>query len=347
METIGAFWAGAVRVAQKRALDEWVARLGGWGPAAEATVGDLVGVGVPPDLAARWLGAPPLATRGRALVRSDPEYPNALRTVRGAPPVLFVQGDTAAFAVPGVAIVGTRRCSPYGASAAHRIGLACARRGVCVTSGLARGIDTHAHRGALAGVGRTIAVLGHGLDHTAPPSNGALRERIAQSGGLVVSTWPDDTPPARHTFPARNRWIAALSRRVVIVEAPDRSGALITAHQALDLGRDDDLWVVPGPLSDRGWSGSAGLLGWGVRPLVDVDVFLDDLTGTATAPTHPDWLSALLCGATLDDAARIRGTPAVDLLREVQLLELRGELVRLPGGRYAASGGRRWRSPSA
>jgi DNA processing protein len=123
------------------------------------------------------------------------------------------------------------------------------------------------------------------------------------------------------------------------VEAPEQSGALITAHQAMDLGRDDDLWVVPGPLGDRGWRGSAGLLSWGVQPLVDVEAFLADLAGDPRSPRHPDWLSALMCGATLDDCARMRGVSAVDLLHEVQLLELRGEVVRLPGGRYAATGG--------
>jgi len=339
MDTIGEFWAGAVRFAHTRGVEEWIARLGGWDGAARATVSDLVEVGAPVDLARRWLGSPPLTTLGRALVRTSPEYPNALRAVKGAPPVLFVEGDVASRPPPDGAVGGTRRCSTYGASAAHRIAYACAKRDVGVVSGLARGIDTCAHRGALEGKGPTIAVLGHGLGHTAPPSNLLLRRRISAEGGLLVSTWPDDVPPARHTFPERNRWIAALSQRVVVVEAPEQSGALITAHQAMDLGRDEDLWVVPGPLGDRGWRGSAGLLSWGVQPLVDVDTFLADLAGDPRGPRHPDWLSALLCGATLDDCARMRGISAVELLHEVQLLELRGEVVRLPGGRYASTGG--------
>lgn len=339
MDVIGEFWAGAVRFAHTRGVHEWIERLGGWDAAARATVSDFVDVGAPLDTARRWLGSAPLTTLGRALVRTSPEYPKALRAVKGGPPVLFVQGDLAGLMQPAVAIVGTRRCSTYGASAAHRIAYACAKRDVCVVSGLARGIDTSAHRGALEGHGRTVAVLGHGLGHTAPPSNGALRRRILAEGGLLLSTWPDEIPPARHTFPERNRWIAALSQRLVVVEAPEQSGALITAHQAMDLGRDEDIWVVPGPLGDRGWRGSAGLLSWGVRPLVDADTFLADLVGDAAAPRHPDWLSALLCGATLDECARLRGISAVELLHEVELLELRGEVVRLPGGRYAATGG--------
>jgi DNA processing protein len=339
MDTIGGFWAGAVRFAHVAGRDDWIAALGGWEGACRATVHDLVEAGAPPDVARRWLGSPPLTTAARAIVRTSPQYPNALRTVKSAPPVLFVEGDLACLEQPAIAIVGTRRCSTYGAAAAHRIAYASAKRELCVVSGLARGIDTYAHRGALEALGRTIAVLGHGLGHTAPPSNVALRRRIVAERGLLLSTWPDEVPPARHTFPERNRWIAALSRRVVIVEAPEQSGALITAHQAMDLGRDEDLWVVPGPLGDRGWRGSAGLLSWGVRPLVDVESFLADLGGDRVMARHPDWLSALLCGATLDDCAQLRGISAVDLLQEVQLLELRGEVVRLPGGRYAATGG--------
>ena len=236
--------------------------------------------------------------------------------------------------------MGTRSCSPYGAAAAHRIAHAAATADLAVVSGLARGIDSSAHRGALAAGGITIAIVGHGLKHTAPPSSRPLREKIVASGGLIASVWPDEMRPARWTFPARNRWIAALSRKLVVVQAPARSGSLITAEQMLDLGRDEDLYVLPGPLADASWQGSAALLTLGAQPLSEVDAFIASIVGASPSrPPPPDWLSALIRGASLDEAARISGRSILDLMRALVALELEGEVVRLPGGRYAAGGG--------
>lgn len=340
MDTINGFWAGAGRVAGRVDLDAVCDAIGGWANLVRASVDDLGRIGVPIPVAREWLTAPPVHTLGRALVRTSTDYPPALRTVPRPPPVVFVEGDPECLRQPAIAIVGTRGCSPYGASAAQQIAFAAARAGIVVVSGLARGIDASAHRGALAGGGRTIAVLGHGLGHTAPPSNRRLRAEIVEKGGLMLTTWPDEVPPARHTFPERNRWIAALARRVVIVEAPERSGALITAERLLDLGREEDLLVVAGPLGAESWRGSAALLSYGVKPLVDLDAFVADLVGPGAESTrHPDWLSALLAGGSLDEAARMRGVSAVEMLREVVSLELSGRVVRLPGGRYAPAGG--------
>lgn len=339
MDTIGGFWTGAIAVADSVDLEALAARMGGWPALSHADLGQLVDGGVPEMLARLWLGSPAVATKGRALTRICPEYPPALRVIGRPPPVLFVEGDTTCLHTAAVAIVGTRRCTPLGVSTAHQLAFMCARAGLVVISGLARGIDRHAHEGALAAGGKTVAVLGHGLGHTAPPSHAPLRERIVRSGGLVVTTWPDPCPPTRYTFPIRNRWIAALSRRVVLVEAPEHSGALLTANHLAELGRDEDLRVVPGPFGAPTWKGSAALLDLGAKPLCDSTSLLEELGVPAPHTAHPDWLSALLQGATVEEAAAIRGVSTAQLIREIGRLELLGQLVRLPGGRYAAGGG--------
>lgn len=346
MESISSFWAAAARLAGRHVgeegstltLDAVADRLGGWRRLARAGADELAAAGVRWDVIHALRSTPPLETLGRALTLACPDYPARLAR-RGGPPVVFTEGDPEALRLPAVAIVGTRHHTPYGASVAHRVAWACARAGLVVISGLARGIDTHAHAGALAAGGRTLAVLGHGLAHTAPPSNRGLRERIVRSGGLMLSSWPDDVRPSKHTFPLRNAWIAALAKKVVVVEAPAHSGALHTARAVRDASdRDGDLVVVPGPLGAETWAGSTRLLVEGATPLVDLDTFVHDLVGDTLGARHPDWLAALYAGEPLPDVARLRGGSAVDLLRELGRLELTGRLVRLPGGRYAPGG---------
>lgn len=339
MDTIGGFWTGAIGAADAVDLEALAARVGGWRALARAGVDTLVHAGVPEMLARVWLASAPFTTAGRALTRACRDYPPALALIGRPPPVVFIEGDVASLKVAAVAIVGTRRCTPVGAAAAHQLAVACARAGLVVVSGLARGIDRHAHLGALAGGGRTIAVLGHGLAHTSPASNRSLRDQIVRTGGLVLTTWPDPAPPSPRTFPIRNRWIAALARRVVVVEAPLHSGALITATHLAELGRDEDLLVASGPFGAETWKGSAELVKLGAKPLCDAESLLEDLGVPSTDPRYPDWLSALFAGATVDEAAAIRGVPTAELIREIGQLEVLGRLVRLPGGRYAAAGG--------
>lgn len=338
MDTVHGFWVGAMSVAKRIDLGVLAERCGGWNTLVQSSVDDLIMLGIPYSMATAWLRTPPLTTKWRAITRACPEYPSALRVVPGAPPLLFAEGDLTALAAPGVSVVGTRQCSPYGSGTAHHVAAAAARAGCTVISGLARGIDSAAHRGTLAVGGRTIAVLGHGLSHTSPMSHRSLREQIVRGGGLLLTTHPDTVPPARWTFPERNRWIAALAHKLVLVEAPAHSGALITVERWLDLGRERELYVVPGPLGAESWQGSAALLAMGAQPLADIQQLLSDLNYTSGMPL-PDWLAALFRGDGLDDVAKLRGIPAVELLREIVMLELRGELVRLPGGRYAAAGG--------
>ncbi len=177
------------------------------------------------------------------IARDGDEYPAHLGSMPSAPAVLYVRGRVVADDALAVAVVGSRRATPYGLEVAERLGADLAARGVTVVSGLARGIDSAAHKGALASGGRTIAVLGSGVDVIYPPENRQLARRIAQSGA-VVSQFVPGTPPLPYRFPERNRVIAGLVLAVVVVEATERSGALITAGFAAELGRE--VMAVPG-----------------------------------------------------------------------------------------------------
>jgi len=282
------------------------------------------------DRPPRWTD-PPDSAIGRVLTAASAEYPR--RSTPG-PPILAVQGDLAALA-EGVAIVGTRNCSPHGAHCAHRVAFAVARLDLPVISGLARGIDSHAHRGALDAGGRTVAVLGHGLGCTAPPSNAVLRRRIVENGGACVSTWPDDTSPGTWTFPERNQWIAWLAREVVLIECPPRSGALITATHAAAHGRR--IWVVPGPAFDPRWSGTRDVLELDDTMLLhDIDIFVETIGGEAQ-PRRETWLDAVVAGVALPDVAQAHGRPVTELFAQLALLEAEGAITRLPGGRWGAA----------
>ncbi|WP_291163514.1 DNA-processing protein DprA [Gemmatimonas sp. UBA7669] len=178
----------------------------------------------------------------RAVHRGDRDYPSGLEELRDPPKTLWVRGSWLAAAAPAVAIVGTRHASPYGLRVAKAIAECCARHGVSVISGLARGIDGAAHEAALAAGGRTAAVLGTAIDHYYPRGHRPLQERIAREGLLVSEHAPGD-PGHAGSFPRRNRIIAALAAATVVVEAPEDSGALITAEVAQALGRR--VYVVP------------------------------------------------------------------------------------------------------
>ena len=175
-----------------------------------------------------------------------PHYPEALKSIVDPPPVLFVQGDLRCLGEPQVAIVGARRATPQGLRVAEEFAMQLVKAGLTVISGLAFGIDGAAHRGALGANGQTLAVLGNGLDTVYPPSNRKLADAI-RATGLLVSEYPPGTPPRRHHFPARNRLISGLSMGVIIVEAGERSGSLITARSALEQGRE--VFAVPGPIN--------------------------------------------------------------------------------------------------
>ena len=335
METIPAFWVGARIVAHKVDLPALAERAGGWEALARAGRSDLQALGVPPEEAQRWAAARDEQTLGRVLTLADPAYPERLRRLPGAPAVLCLEGDPAALEGLGVGVVGTRRCTAYGVAVTRHLAGALADRGVVVVSGLARGIDSHAHKATL-GRGRTVAVLGHGLAHTAPASNRPLRARIVDGGGAVVSAFPDRLGPARWTFPVRNRWIAGLSEHVVVIEAPRRSGALITATEAASFGRE--VWAVPAALGVESSAGCLELLALGARPIVSVEGWVAQVAGAAE-PVGDPLLERLAAGDTAVQAARALGRPVTEVLARVAEHEVEGRLTRLPGHRYAVRPG--------
>jgi DNA processing protein len=183
---------------------------------------------------------------GRVVTALDPGYPGALGALRVRPPVLYVLGDLACLEAPTVAVVGTRRASGYGRASAVDIADELARAGATVVSGLALGIDGEAHGAALAAGGRTAAVLPSPIDRVYPPRHRALAARIVSGGGVLLSELAPGQQTGKPDFARRNRIIAGLATAVVVVEAPDRSGALLTAAAAIELGRD--LYAVPGPI---------------------------------------------------------------------------------------------------
>lgn len=327
---IDGFWEGARRFAGGADLPAMAAAAGGWEALVAGGEGLLVELGVEPRRAAAWCAARPSATRGRVLTLADPDYPPALRRTRSPPPVLFVEGAVEALRGRGVAVVGTRACTGYGRGLARHLGHALAGAGLVVVSGLARGIDGEAHRGALA-AGRTVAVVGHGLGTTAPPSHARLRAEIVAQGGAIVSTWPDAEAPQPWHFPERNAWIAGLSDAVIVVEAPSRSGALITARHALAEGRE--VLAVPGPVGAPCSVGCLELLAEGSGVVVDVARTVQALGGRP--PSREDWLEGLFAGLGVDELARRTGRSVTELLAELARRELDGSVVRAAGGRYA------------
>ncbi|HEY6608230.1 MAG TPA: DNA-processing protein DprA [Candidatus Limnocylindria bacterium] len=199
----------------------------------------------PRDLA-RWIEHRTGASGGRVVTDLDESYPIALRTLDPRPPVLYIVGDGAAVEERSVAIVGTRRASGYGMATADELAAELAGAGVTVVSGLALGIDGAAHRAAIAARGRTVAVLPSPIDRVYPPRHRALAREMVRTGGALITEIPIGSTIGRPDFARRNRLIAGLAEAVIVVEAPDRSGALLTAAAAIAIGRE--LYAVPGPI---------------------------------------------------------------------------------------------------
>ena len=291
-----------------------------------------------------------LAARGiEVLTPVDEAFPRPLRSIPDPPPALFVNG-----AVPdtvSVALVGSRKASATGIETARALGLALSERGVCVVSGLALGVDAAAHEGAVEVGGLTVGVLGCGIDVVYPRRNRALFESVRRHGALV-SEYALGEAPLAWRFPARNRIIAGLAGTVVVVEAPEHSGALITARHALDAGRD--VWAVPGPPGVRECRGSNGLLSDGAGVLWDIPEFVDAVArehrvpaaGGASAGVQPlpsgleDTEAAVLCGVGfepmgVDAVAKRSGVEMPGVLTALALLELKGFVRRDGVGSYA------------
>jgi DNA processing protein len=292
------------------------------------------------------------AAVGEALQRADaigarvvplgsPAYPARLLELVDPPPVLFLRGRTELLDGPAVAVVGSRRATDYGRRIATRLAEALARGGVVVVSGFALGVDGEAHRAALAAGGGTIAVLGSGPDVVHPRAHARLFREVT-ARGLIVTEFAPATFPLPHHFPRRNRIMAALAHAVVVVEAAERSGALITARHALDLGRD--VLAVPGPIDAPTSAGANALIRDGAQPVLGAeDLFRAlDLPAPVAAPAAPSGTDASAVWAALDagpagvdEVAARSGLSARRALAALSLLELDGWAVQSGGARFA------------
>lgn len=279
---------------------------------------------------------------GRLMPFGAPGFPGGLLGLDDAPPVLALRGDAAALDAPAVAIVGSRAASAYGLAVARRVAGELARAGVSVVSGLAFGVDAAAHRGALEAGGRTVAVQACGLDHVYPAAHRELADRIAASGA-VVTEFAIGTAPRKGFFPLRNRLISGLSLAVVVVEARERSGSLVTARHAAEQGVD--VFAVPGPIDRPHHVGTNRLLRDGAAPLLETRDLFDALAWPSTrrsaSPEAPD------SGATAeilellrrdscdgDAVARRLGRAPEDVASALLELELAGRISRDRDGRW-------------
>jgi len=277
--------------------------------------------------------------------RGHKDYPRPLTDIPDAPVGLFYLGSLPGNALPRVAIIGSRRCSEYGLSIARKLGSTLSRRGVVIVSGMARGIDSMAHRGALEAEGYTIAVLGCSVDVCYPPENRALRDEIARSG-CVISEYPPGVQPRASFFPARNRIISGLCQVLVVVEAGKKSGTLITVDQALEQGRD--VMAVPGNITNKYSDGTNRLIKQGAEPLLDpedvlhmlgLEVASDKKVKKEKIPNLAseeklvyDVLAS--CPVTLDEIIIKTNSQAQTAQYILTMLELKGYVKKLPGMRY-------------
>lgn len=280
----------------------------------------------------------------RSVPRTASEFPRLLREIPDPPARLELAGEPLE-PRPAIAIVGTRRASPYGLEVTEWLAAELASAGVAIVSGMAHGIDAAAHRGALAAGGPTVAVLGSGLDVCYPAANRSLYRQIVEAGTLV-SEHPAGTPPLPYHFPIRNRIIAGMSLAVVIVEARSGGGAMITARLAAEYGRE--VLAVPGMVHSRVSEGPHTLIRDGARLVTSPEDILEDLdlaTASADCPELPElrpdermvWERLEAEPMVLDLIARKARMPASTVAAILVGLEMKGHASRLPGGRFARS----------
>ncbi len=286
----------------------------------------------------------------RIITRIDDDYPKAFNELADPPLAFWIKGTLEPRDRLGLAVVGPRRPSAYGHRQAHRLGSALARLGTCLISGLARGIDTVAHEAALGANARTIAVLGSGFDKLYPDENRPLAERIANGHGAVISEFPMAMPPSAGTFPRRNRLVAALGLATLVVEAGNRSGALITARLAMELGRE--VLVIPGPIDNPECAGSNQLIRDGATLVASLDHILEEVEPLLTlangmnggGPIENPRATALSgrekqiylllddAPRTIDELVRVGGVPPSAVSATLLSLELRRLVRKMPAG---------------
>jgi DNA processing protein len=260
------------------------------------------------------------------------ELPSLLGAIHDPPKCLCVrgEGELELLARPAVAIVGARACSAYGSQVARMLGRELAGAGIVVVSGLARGVDGEAHRGALETTGHTVAVLGCGIDRDYPAAHSQLARSIAKRS-LIVSEYKPGVPPAAWQFPARNRIIAGLCAATIVVEARERSGALITADFALEEGRE--VFAVPGEITSSLSGGTNALLRLGATPLTSAADVLETFGIAPTQPHEESHPLLELLPASVDELVRSSGLSASEIAVTLAELELRG-LAREGEGIY-------------
>ena len=273
----------------------------------------------------------------------DDAYPERLKQISDPPPFLYYYGDLALLNQPSIALVGTRRNSPYGKRVVEHFVPPIVRAGCVTVSGLALGIDTLVAEETLHAGGKTVAVLGSGLANFFPQSNGKLAKKIIASGGLILSEFPLDQPPGTYTFPQRNRIIAGVSLGTVVCEAPEKSGALITAEFALEEGRD--IFIVPGSIFDANYAGSNAFLGRGQAKLVTCAEDILKEVGVVAMPAEsrskyesksPMEAAVMQALTTLpqpaDDVVAKANLPLSDVSATLTMLELAGAAKKIGDG---------------
>src|SRR5580698_2317035 len=299
----------------------------------------------------------------KVVALSDPEYPSRLKEIYDPPVILFVKGNVEVLAEPGIAMVGTRHPTPYGTGMAERLSTDLAARGLVIISGLARGIDTASHRGAIAAKGRTVAVLGTGIDIMYPKENTRLTEQIIALGGALITEFPVGTPPTPQNFPIRNRIISGMSVGVLVVEAAEYSGTRITSRLALEQNRD--VYAVPGNVTNKNSWGPNTLIKQGAKLVATWEDVWEELPAEVqealssrqnespepeTASLFPDDVTAphekkILKLLKADDSTHI--DQLVELLENEMSpseifaalfeLELNGKIRQLPGKNFVKS----------
>ncbi|GAB3367637.1 DNA-processing protein DprA [Massilia agri] len=287
------------------------------------------------DLTVDWLARP----AHHILTLHDADYPEALRHIPDPPLLLYIKGRRALLQQSLVAVVGSRNASTQGRANAENFARALSQAGLCVVSGMALGIDTAAHEGALEGPASTIAVIGTGIDRVYPARNRLLAHRIAEEG-CIVSEYALGTPPVANNFPRRNRIISGMVAGVLVVEAAAQSGSLITAQMAAEQGRE--VFALPGSIHSALSKGCHHLIREGARLVETVDEVLEAMRvsplvrqGTSTAPVEDGVLLDALGYDPIEPDALLEcfGGDAALLAGELLALELAGVLERLPGGR--------------
>ncbi|MGB9205291.1 MAG: DNA-processing protein DprA [Terriglobales bacterium] len=301
--------------------------------------------------------------RARIISLSDPEYPARLKEIYDPPVALFVKGSVEVLAQPGIAMVGTRHPTPYGSGMAERLSTDLASRGLVIISGLARGVDTASHRGAVAAKGKTVAVLGTGIDVMYPKENSRLAEQIVALGGALITEFPVGTSPTPQNFPIRNRIISGMSAGVLVVEAAEYSGTRITSRCALEQNRD--VYAVPGNVTNKNSWGPNTLIKQGAKLVAtwedvweelpaDVQATLsamqNESPGPETASLFPDEVASpheqkILKLLKADESTHI--DQLVELLENEMSsseifaalfeLELNGKVRQLPGKNFVKS----------